>query len=346
MRSLKTGYAYHGNRMPQHVETDLRDMAAHDTNLVVHMLSHTDWDRHLNVMKEIVAMTEGYGMEAWIDNWGIGGPPGDKDHFLAYHPEAHMIYSDGSLAPVHACLNHPAFRQFTKEWVDAVAYIGGKKIFWDEPHLPKQHPDGGDIYTCTCPVCRKIFKERYGYDMPLHPNADVEAFRTDTIVDYFSEVTEYAAKKGIENAVCVMLGDHGVNLDSIDRLCSLPSLQDVGSDPYWLGSGVDPYEFVYKGARRNIEVSEKFGKEHNIWIQTYKNPVGSEEEIIAATEAAYDAGARTIIAWGYYGSTSNDYRAKNPEVVRAKTAEAFRRIWDRERDRVIQESRARLGITV
>ena len=44
---------------------------------------------------------------------------------------------------------------------------------------------------------------------------------------------------------------------------------------------------------------------------------GKEEEIVQATEAAYDAGARTIIAWGYYGSISNDYGAKNPPMVQA-----------------------------
>ena len=346
MKPLKTGYAYHGNRMPQHVEEDLRDMAAHNCNLVVHMLSHTDWDRHLNVMKDIVAMTEGYGMEVWVDNWGIGGPPGDKDHFLSYYPDSHMIYSDGSLAPVHACLNSPDFRKYTKEWIDAVAYIGGKKIFWDEPHLPKKKTDAGsEVYTCCCPRCKQLFREKYGYEMPLTPNADAEAFRTDTIVDYFDEMTAYAASKGIINAVCVMLGaSHGINLDSIDRMCSVPHLQDVGSDPYWVGAGADPYEYVYKGAKRNLEVSERFHKEHNIWIQTYNNPRGSEEDIVTATQAAYDAGARTIIAWGYYGSTSNDYRAKNPEVVRAKTHEAFRRIWDMERDRIRAESRAKLGL--
>ncbi|MEA4822652.1 MAG: hypothetical protein VB111_00860 [Clostridiaceae bacterium] len=347
MRPLKTGYAYHGNRMPQHVETDLRDMAAHNTNLVVHMFSHTDWDRHKNIMKEIVAMTEDYGMETWIDNWGLGGPPGDKSHFLAYYPDSHIIYSDGSMDPVRACLNSPDFRKFTKEWIDAVEYIGGKTIFWDEPHQPKKKTDGGEVYGCACPRCRKLFREKYGYDMPLTANGDVENFRIDSIVDYFSEVTAYSASKSIYNTVCVMLGDsHGINLATIDRICGLKTLENIGSDPYWVGSGADPYEFVYKGTRRNIEVSEKFGKDHNIWIQTFNNPRGTEEDIITATEAAYDAGARTIIAWGYYGSASNDYRAKNPEVTRGKTAEAFRRIWDMERDRILREGRAKMGLTI
>ena len=66
---------------------------------------------------------------------------------------------------------------------------------------------------------------------------------------------------------------------------------------------------------------------------------GREEEIIEATEALYDAGARTIIAWGYYGSESNDYAAENAPVTWAKTCDAFRRVRDFERDKILAENR-------
>ena len=118
-------------------------------------------------------------------------------------------------------------------------------------------------------------------------------------------------------------------------------MDNIGSDPYWGYSGVNHYEFVYNGTRRNLEVAEQFGKDHNIWIQAYNTPRGMEEEIVQATEAAYDAGARTIIAWGYYGSISNDYSAQNPYLVRAKLNQAFARIWDWERDRILAENRAK-----
>ena len=81
-----------------------------------------------------------------------------------------------------------------------------------------------------------------------------------------------------------------------------------------------------------------------MWIQTYATPRGMEEEIVQATEAAYDAGARTIIAWGYFGSISNDYGAKNPYLVRAKTNQAFARIWGFERDRILAENREKYRI--
>ncbi len=337
MQPLKTGAAYHGNRMLHHVEEDMRDMADNHMNLVVHMFSHNDWVRHHNVMKEMVSISHEAGLEVWMDNWGLGGPPGDISYFLALHPEAHQIYSDGSVDPRRACLNAPSFRQFMHEWIDAVKETGSDSIFWDEPHLPMK----GNVYACTCPVCKKKFEERFGRQMPEVTDADAEEFRISTIADYFKDVCSYAKAKGLGNAVCVMLGQNiGVNLGSIARLADIPELDNIGSDPYWgYKPGVNPYEFVYNGTKRNLAVSEQFGKDHNIWIQAYNTPRGMEEQIVQAAEAAYDAGARTIIAWGYFGSISNDYGAKDPYMVRAKMNQAYARIWGFERDKVLAENR-------
>jgi hypothetical protein len=310
------------------------------------MLSHTDWERHKNIMKENIRISKEFGLEVWVDNWGIGGSPGDKSHFLAYHPEAHMIFSDGSMHPFQACVNHPEYRKFTKDWLDTVAEIGGKTIFWDEPALPaKAVPDGsGHYYACTCPRCKKLFEEKYGRPMPEFADADAERFGTDTIVDYLREMTEYSHAKGITNTVCVMLGTYGMSLEVVDKICSLPYMDNIGSDPYWIGAksknpDLSVYEFVYNGTKENLRVADQFKKDHNLWIQTYANPKGREEEIIEAAEAAYDAGARTLIAWSYYGGSSNDYAAENPAVAWAKTCEAFQRVRNMERDRILSENR-------
>ena len=342
MEKLKTGYAYHGNRMLNHAESDLRDMAAHHGNVVVHMLSHTDWERHKTTIKEMVDITHGLGMEAWIDNWGLGGAPGDKSHFLAYYPDSHVIFSDGSMDPAQVCLNSPDYRKFTKEWIDVVEWTGAKKIFWDEPYLPDKKVDDKTYFGCACPRCKKLFREQYGYDMPLFENEDVANFRVDSIADFFRDVTEYSASRGIENAACVMIGSSGMSLQKSEKLFTLPHLDDIGSDPYWIGRSNDPYTYVYNSATFNLGLANRYGKKHNLWVQTFNNPVGEEEDIVAATEALYDAGARTILAWGYYGSISNDYRAKNPLVAKVKTEEAFRRIWDKERDRIFAEARAKI----
>mgnify|MGYP002401979094 CR=1 FL=1 len=336
MSKLRKGVAYHGNRILKHVHEDMLDIIDHDFNLVVHMFSHTDWDRHKNIMKEIVAISEGYGLEVWIDNWGLGGPPGDKSHFLSYHPDCHQIFSDGTRDPVHVCMNREEFRSFTKEWIDAVEEIGGRKIFWDEPRLIMKENREPPVWTCYCEKCRGLFEERYGKPMPRELTPETEAFRVWTLADYFREVTTYSSSKGMENIVCVMLEEtYGIHLGTLGEIARLDHLDNIGSDPYWGWDGKeDPYSFVYEATRRNLEICKRYGKEHNIWIQGYGTKPGMEEEIVQATDAAYDAGARTILVWGYRGSESNDYRAVHPDMTWKTIGDAMRRITEKDREAI------------
>ena len=343
-KPLRLGAAYHGNRMPRHARQDLLDMAVHGMDLVVHMFSHTDWERYKMAMKDIVAMSEDAGLEVWVDNWGLGGPPGDKSHFLAYFPDSHMYLSNGDMDPVRACLNSPDFRRFTREWIDAVYFLGARTVFWDEPQIPHKEVDGKRYYGCTCKRCRKLFEERYGYPMPVEATPEADAFCANSIVDYFREMTEYAASKGMKNALCVMLGSFGMNTEVIHQLCNLPYVDNIGSDPYWLyrrpqEPDLNVYDYTYRGTLENLRIANQACKDHNVWLQTHMNPRGLEEEIIQAAEGIYDAGGRTILAWGYYGSESNNYAAKNAPVTWAKTCEAMQRLRNFERDRILTENR-------
>ena len=344
MKPLRTGVAYHGNRMPTHARADMAEIARAGMDIVVHMLSHTDWERHRSAMRDIFAISEDAGLEVWVDNWGLAGAPGDRSHFLAYHPEERMQYSNGQPHPYHVCLNSRKFRGFVKEWLDCVRELGGRTVFWDEPAIPVlAREEGGHFHCCACPACRALFEQKYNRPMPAVMDADCEEFRTDTIVDFLNEVTTYSAGLGMKNTTCVMLGEHlGINLGSADRICALSHLDSVGSDPYWLYShGADPYEYVYDAAAKTVEIADKHGKDHNVWIQGYGFPRGREEEIIQATEAAYDAGARTILSWSFGAGESNDYRSENPQRSWDATVEGMRRIRGFERDRILAENRAK-----
>ena len=349
-KKLRTGCAYHGNRMLSHAITDMKEIAAADMDIVVHMLSHTDWERHDQVMADIFKATEAEGLEVWVDNWGIGGAPGDRSHFLGYHPEAHTYYGDGIMHPFQICLNAPSYRQFVKDWVDEVARLGGKTVFWDEPNIPTTKiPDTDDYYSaCTCPTCRKMFEEKFNKPMPAVMDADVIKFRNDVLVEFHDFVSEYAAKAGMTNVICFM--PYQLNMDStqdkrrggldIAKICQMPHIDNISTDPYWFGR--EPgheYEYVYNTTKACVDIADKYGKDHNIWIQGYNAPIGREDEIISATEAAYDAGARTILSWGFHGCESNNYRSRNPERSWLYTCEGFKRIKSMERDRILAENR-------
>ena len=347
MEPLKLGVAYHSNRLFSHVRTDLQDIIAHHFNTVIHMFTHNDWKRCPSVMKDIFSLTTELGLDYWVDNWGLMGSPGDPSHFLSYYPTAGRYFSDGTLNAPYVCLNSPEFVAWTKEWIDVVYDAGGRKIFWDEPFLSLSP----ERFACGCPRCKKLFAERYGREMPVAPDKDCCDFQVWTIVNYFDQVTAYAKAKGMENSVCVMLGGQfGISLDNIGELGKLPTMDNIGSDPYWLNrnhperTGAWVYKFVYENTRKNLTVCEETGKGHNIWVQCFANPAGYEEDIVYAAEAAYDAGARNIFFWGYKGCEGNEYRAEKPEFTWRATGDAALRLLNKERDRVIAAAKKELQL--
>ena len=358
MKKLKTGAAYHGNRMLSHAMADMKEMSRADMDIVVHMLSHTDWERHDKVMADIFKASEAEGLEVWVDNWGIGGAPGDKCHFLGYHPEAHTVIGNGELHPYQICLNAPSYRQFVKDWIEEVAQIGGKTVFWDEPRIPNvDTPDKTGYYSaCTCPVCQKLFEDRFGKKMPMIMDEDVSKFNNETLVEFHDFVGSYARSAGLKNVICLMPYQlAGVGLKTSDakerlramdvsEICAAESVDNIGTDPYWYGNKDiaalgTPYEYVYNSTVACVKAAEKAGKDSHIWIQGYNAKLGREPEIIDAIEAAYDGGARTILSWGFRGCESNNYRSANPERSWMYTIEGFKRIKNMDRDARLAENR-------
>lgn len=337
MENLKLGVAYHGNRFMKHVIEDMKDIVNHHMNLVVHMYTHNDMDRHKNVMREIFDATKEQGLEVWVDNWGIGGPPGDKCHFLGYHPECRRVKSNGEINPVRVCFNSPAFLEFSKKWIDHVKEAGGDVLFWDEPHMGC---DKDGVYDCCCDTCKALFREKYGYDMPVTINDDVRDFQAWSVGNYFAAVTEYSHNLGMQNVTCLM----PVSLQLVKGVLDLPYLDDIGTDPYWVEDGREPYEYVYNFSKDFMEKVWEKGKRSHIWLQTFRNKAGKEDEIYLAADAAYDAGARNIIAWSYRGGEPCDYKADNCDMVWNMTGDAMRRLRDRYQAEKREEARKMMGL--
>jgi hypothetical protein len=218
----------------------MREIANADMDIVVHMFSHMDWDRHSNAIKEIISISEDNGLEVWVDNWGLGGAPGDVSHFLSKYPDAHMIYGNGDRDPYQVCLNSPDYRRFVKNWLDTVKSIGGKTIFWDEPQLRAKKVGDTMEYCCHCPKCKKLFEEKYNKPMPRELTPEFAEFRTDSIVDFFGEITEYAKSLGLYNAACIMPGaTHGISLESVGKLLSLPGIDNMLALSMLLGVSIN-----------------------------------------------------------------------------------------------------------
>lgn len=324
---IETGVAYFEGRAPKHVAADLDDMVASGVSYVVHCFSEFDvrWAR--GTMADIVAATKARGMGVWIDPWGVGEVFGGEpfSRFGAVHPEARQVRSDGA-ATTTACLNQPAFRAWVRAWIDAAAEVGGETVFWDEPTWFME--GRGDLWGCRCDLCRSLWRERRGGDMPVAYGPEVQAFLEDGMRDLLGEACLYARSKGMRNALCIMPPEaSNPGFRDWDTAASIPGLDDLGSDPYWVSFGGDPAEYVGRYARRTVEVAERHGLSHHLWIQGFEIPAGREPEVGAAIDAAIDAGVRNLALWSYDGCAAmSTCTCDRPAEVWRTAAERFRRL--------------------
>lgn len=331
---IKTGVAYFETRNPRHVREDLMDMVSHNCDFVVH--TYTEFDLYFNslVMREIVKMSHEVGLEVYINPWGLGKVFGGIEplsRFVAEHPDQCQRMRDISHAPT-ACLNSPAFRDLMKLWIDSAADTGADIVFWDEPHFhytfemllgdqTKQN------WACACDRCRDLFKEKYNRDLPKGLDEDVIQFRDDTIYSLLSELTEHAAGKGLQNAVCVLPDENPLfGISSWEVLAKLPSVSIFGTDPYWMMHNKNLEEYVAQKSKRVMEICTRHSKEAQVWVQAFLVPAGREEEVGRAVEIIAHQGVRNIAAWAYLGSAFLNHKCEDHQRVWDVLGEAYKEI--------------------
>ena len=314
--SIDAGVAYFDARARRHWQKDLDDIAESGFTYIVHCVSEFDLRWQKELVRRLVAATRERGMAVWLDPWGVGEVFGGEpfSRFGAFHPEARQVRSDGTFT-TSACLNQPAFRDFVQAWVDDVSDLGGDVIFWDEPTWKIDHRTGA--WCCHCDRCRSLFKERTGAELPRELTPEVHAFHQWAMAEFLGSVAEYARTRSFRNAICIMPPEaSNPGFTDWDAAAAIRGLDIFGSDPYWYSFKGEAAAYVAGNTRRTIEVADRHGLDHHVWIQAFEVPGGREEEIGVAIEAAVGAGARNLAVWSYDGcSAMSSCECERPELA-------------------------------
>lgn len=153
------------------------------------------------------------------------------------------------------------------------------------------------------------------------------------MVDYFAEISAYARSLAMKNVICIR-PEYGVGIsgEDLSRYAAIETIDNVGTDPYWNGKMTEPYPYVRKVTETCLASCAKYVKEHHLWIQGYGFLAGREEEIVEASDAAYDGGARTILTWSYRSGDACDFQSACPEMTWRAIGNAMGRLQERHRD--------------
>ncbi len=277
----------------RHVREDMKKMVDDGCNFVVHTMSEHDIAYHAGTMADIVKASQEAGLEVFLDPWGFGRVFGGESFstFVKTYPHCRqqLNFTEGEIKVYKACLNSKTFRDTMAAWIELAAKTGAEGVFWDEPHLffgeftPLFGGRKRDIWGCACGVCADIFKQQLQYEMPVDFTDDVKAFRQATIVNFLEYLASLASKKGLKNAVCLFpTTDPRYGVYDWEKVAMIKSMDVFGSDPYWYAYKRDVTEFVRSVSHEVHDLSKKYAKEPQIWIQGYRVPAQREEEIATA----------------------------------------------------------------
>jgi hypothetical protein len=293
---LRIGVSYFGNRILEHVLSDMHLLKTIGFDFVVHTYSENDFEFYEKTMHDIVDISKEQGLEVWLDPWGVGGFFGGEAYtaWVQRYPKICQIDSIFEKVPA-ACPNNGEFRKLIKTWIKSAAKSGADFVFWDEPHF-YQHFSKGGVWCCRCPACVKKFKETYKEEFPMKKSSRIDFFKMESIRDFLEFATKEAEGEGLRNAVCLLPeADEGF----LTNVASLPSLEVIGTDPYGVLFDKPLEAYVKEETRKIMRSAEKFGKRVQIWVQAFRVPTEKHDEIINAMDIPLEMGADSIAVWGY-----------------------------------------------
>jgi hypothetical protein len=83
---------------------------------------------------------------------------------------------------------------------------------------------------------------------------------------------------------------------------------------------------VRDAAVKIVDISSRYDKEPQIWVQAYGVPTGREDEVGRAVRVIGDMGIKNIAAWSYRGGAPMNIASDNPDRVWEVLGEAYRKV--------------------
>lgn len=334
---MDLGVSYFGNRIMRHFLADLKAIRDHHCTYIVHCFSENDQMFYKQTMKEIVQATKDAGLTAWVDPWGVGRVFGGEafSHFTGQNPDSVQVANDGVITHC-ACPNAPKFREFMAKWIEDAAEIGAEILFWDEPHfyLPSWIGGRPGTWACLCAHCQEKWDALHpGKPMPRELTKEFEHVREDWLVEFLRFLTDKTKAIGLTNAVCLLpLGpNHPGVSENWEKVASLPSVDIIGTDPYWLFAGKDftLENYVRPHTEKVMALAREHGLRAQMWLQGFRVPAGREPELIDAVKIFAEAGCRDIAVWGFDACEHISWiRPDNPKLVWKTVGEAYALVKD------------------
>ena len=172
-----------------------------------------------------------------------------------------------------------------------------------------------------------MYTEQYQQPLPKEKTDQVVAFQYHSLFEFLKEMCETvkADNANVKNAICVLPSE---SYEHWEQIVKLDAVDIFGTDPYWTWSNKDVKEYVGNYSSTIANLTKKYQKEGQIWVQAFRIPRGTEKNVGLAIDTAYNHGIRNIVAWGYEGCSCMSHIAcDNPTLVWEIIGEHYKQLY-------------------
>jgi hypothetical protein len=328
----ETGVAYYGCTQADHAREDFKEMVAHNCNAVLLSVSEFDCEHWWPAIKEISGIAKNeFGLGVHVSLWGFGKVFGGEpiSAFLQDHEDCRQVTAESGRSVAGACINTD-FKEYFLSWVKTFARdLTWDYLFQDEPHytIPL-----GKEWTCRCPTCQQLFKEKYGHKMPKELTSEAREFRENNLVALLLEAARLVKSIDSSKKVITCLlpgGEEESGIGDWSKIASANEVDVISTDPYPYALGKPPMRpYVTKATKKALKLSRDHGKMTQIWVQLHSVPADKTNEVketIKLIDELEVEGKKvdSVFCWSYRGTKGTTISCTKPDLAWKLVGEAF-----------------------
>jgi hypothetical protein len=313
---MELGVSYIPAHLPEHIATDMGQMAAIGCTEVLVALQENHLATLTGALDFGARLAKEQGIRPYAVIWGLantfGG--GRMSNLLLRDTSLWCQDRDGVPFP-QSCLNHPEFPRYVGEIALRCRAAGYEGVFVDEPTRQ----------ACFCPHCQAAFAASTGGALATASEPEIDAFRARTVWSYTAGLCAHlkALDPTLVTITCVMPSDR----DTWQAVAAIPELDVFGTDPYWLVSGGKmSIAQAADDAREVRRICQQEHKVSQIWLNCWRIPAGLEEELYNGGKALAAAGCDALYTWSFRGGLGTNEACDDPARAWASVERLYREV--------------------
>lgn len=337
MAVKETGVSYYGISYSDNVRKDFQEIKDHNCNAILLSLTEFDLFFWKPQIPKVVEEAKKLGLKVYLNTWGIGKFFGGEapSIFLQECDINDRQFTALTNQPLAAASpSSPAFREYVWGIVDYLSKTcDADGFFWDEPHyampIYKVGYQSSTDWTCRSPITQKIFKDKYGYEMPLVLTKQVREFRHHQANELLMECSRIAKSNNPNLTVtqCSLPAENNYyegfqrGFDDWDAIASRPDI-DVFSTSIITDYNA-PMSAHRKIAEKTVALAKANNKMPQRWVMSYFDSPTDLDDIKKIVHAYDEAGIESIFSWTYRAGMGTFLSAPDPLSVWEKLGEAY-----------------------